>query len=411
MKSDLDRLMAERGLDAIVVAGAALGNPPMYYLTGGGGIGKATIVVKRRDEMPVLIANPMEREEAAKSGYPIRLTSEFDYMGYLRAANGDALAATVAYYRRILDELGVRGKVGFYGNDDRGRSFVFLQALAAASPEITVAGEFDRDLFTEARATKTRAEADRISEVGRRTVAVVRATVDFLHQQTVGPDETLRQADGSVLTVGTVHAHIRRLIAAQGLEDPEGFIFATGRDAGIPHNKGMLSAPLRLGESIVFDIFPQEAGGGYFFDFTRTFALGYAPEPLQQLYQDVRTCQERVLAALQAGEEARRYQQMACEHFKQRGHPTIDENPQTLCGYIHSLGHGVGLMIHESPALSDAPGNLQTLQPGHVFTVEPGLYYPDQGMGVRLEDMIWIDEAGTPHNLTDYPYDLVVEMG
>ena len=50
------------------------------------------------------------------------------------------------------------------------------------------------------------------------------------------------------------------------------------------------------------------------------------------------------------------------------------------------------------------------LEAGHVFTCEPGLYYPEQGFGVRLEDVIWIDPDGGAHNLTDYPKELVVDL-
>jgi len=210
--------------------------------------------------------------------------------------------------------------------------------------------------------------------------------------------------------VGDVHAHIRRLIALQGLEDPEGFIFATGRDAGIPHSKGTAVWPLRLGESIVFDIFPCEPRGGYFFDMTRTFCLGYAPPAVQRIYEDTRACLRRVTDALTVGEPTYRYQELACDFFRERGHSTLAEDPATTAGYVHDLGHGVGLDLHEAPAFTYHPRHLTPLQPGHVFTIEPGLYYPDEGMGCRLEDVFWIDEEGLVHNLTDFSYDLVVPV-
>ncbi len=410
MKRDLDRLMEARGLNAIVVSGATHGNPPMYYLTNGAGIGKASILVMPRGKTPTLIASTLEREEALAAGYPIRLTTEFKFQELLKEAGGDSLAATVAYYRRILSELGVTGRVGFYGLDSRGSAYVFLKALAEAATEIEPVGEFDRDLIAEARATKGREEADRIRGAGRRTIAVVAATVDFLRHHEVGSDEILRRADGEILTVGDVHAFIRLQIAAQGLEDPEGFIFATGHDAGVPHNKGTLTAPMRLGESIVFDIYPREAGSGYFFDFTRTFALGYASEALQKLYRDVYDCQQMLFPLYKAGEEARHYQRLTCKFFAERGYPTVAEDPYILSGYIHSVSHGLGLDVHEHPFSGDVPGNTARLEAGHCFSVEPGLYYPEQGMGVRLEDLIWLNEEGKPEILSDYPYELVIPM-
>lgn len=405
MKDDLDRLMAERDLDAIVVSGSLRGNAALFYVLNGAALSHA-LWIKKCGAEPVVIVGPMEREEAQAAGVPIILETRYNYHSLLREHNGNALAARVAFYGRVFEDLDVRGRVGFYGMEDQGSAYSLLRTLDEVYPHITVVGEYGSNLLSVARATKSPAEIARIREVGRRTAEVVRATVAFLQAHTVGADAVLRRDDGEVLTVGDVHAFIRRQIALQGLEDPEGFIFATGRDAGIPHSKGTPSAPLRLGESIVFDIFPCEAGGGYFFDMTRTFCLGYAPEAVQRLYDDTRACMEAVYAALAAGEWARDYQRLTCQCYRERGHPTIEEDPATLSGYVHSLGHGLGLNVHEEPFFREAT----RLAPGHVFTIEPGLYYPDAGMGCRIEDVLWIDAEGTVHNLTDFPYDLVIPM-
>lgn len=85
--------------------------------------------------------------------------------------------------------------------------------------------------------------------------------------------------------------------------------------------------------------------------------------------------------------------------------------PQTLEGYVHSLGHGVGLNIHEPPWFGDTATPSDLLTPGVVFTVEPGLYYPERGMGIRLEDTVWVRPDGQIEQLAEYPYDLVLPMG
>ncbi|MEA3309169.1 MAG: Xaa-Pro peptidase family protein [Chloroflexota bacterium] len=409
MKEDLDRLMQVHQLDAIVVSGPVHNNPALYYLTQGAGLMNAH-VIKKRGEAAILIANPLEREEALKSGLQVVVNSHYDYQGLFQKYAGDRLATAIAYLQRIFAEQQIIGRVGFYGLREQGAAYTFLSALDKALPEIEVVGEFERDLFQAARATKSEEEAQRIREVGRRTTEVVRETVAFLQNHAVAADETLQQADGSVLAVGDVHAQIRRLIANQGLEDPAGFIFSTGRDAGIPHSKGTVAKPIRLGESIVFDIFPREPGGGYFFDMTRTFSLGYVPEPLAQIYQDTQDCLAEIIPQLAVGEETRHYQAMTCACYQKRGHPTIATERQTTEGYIHSLGHGVGLNLHELPFFSDTPTNVTQLQPGHVFTIEPGLYYPERGMGCRIEDVYWIDAAGQVNKLTNYPYELVIPM-
>jgi Xaa-Pro aminopeptidase len=167
---------------------------------------------------------------------------------------------------------------------------------------------------------------------------------------------------------------------------------------------------IELGKSIIFDIYPCEAGGGYFFDMTRTFCLGYASPEVEKAYQDVYDCVEQIAAAYKVGTEARRYQQMTCEFFESRGHPTVASDSKTESGYVHSLGHGLGLAVHEEPYFGDVPTNTRVLEPGHVFTIEPGLYYPERGYGMRIEDVIWIAPDGEIHNLTDFPKKLVIEI-
>jgi Xaa-Pro aminopeptidase len=407
LKKELDRLMEERGLDAAFVSGAIHGNPAMVYMTNGAGLTRG-MVVKKRGEEPVLLCWPMEREVAAASGLATVNLAKYDYTAILRKL-GDQLAATVEFYRRIFADLGVSGRVGFYGMGDSGRSWTLLNALDAQLDDVEVCGEYDVTLIEAARTTKDASEAERIREIGRRTCDIIGQTVEFLQSHTV-KDGALAQADGAPLTVGAVHEQINRFIAEQRLEDPEGFIFAIGRDAGIPHNKGTLDTVMELGKTIVFDIFPREAGGGYFADVTRTFCLGYAPPEIEKVYRDVYDCQAMVFGAYEVGAEAKRYQQMVCDFFAERGHPTIAGDSQTESGYVHTIGHGLGLDIHEEPRFADLPSNTDVLKPGHVFTCEPGLYYPDQGFGVRIEDDVWIDEDGTAHDLTEFPKELVVEI-
>jgi len=407
MKQDLDHLMEERGLDAVLVAGAVHGNPAMYYMTNGAGLTRGW-VLKKRGEEPVLLCWPMEREEATASGLSIVNMGKYDYVSILRET-GDQLAAAVELHRRVFADLGVSGRVGFYGLADQGRAWVLLNALDTHLEGIEVYGDFDVTLIDAARATKDTTEAERIREMGRRTCTVVARTIEFLKSHRV-KDEVLVQADSTPLTIGRVHEEINRFIAEQRLEDPEGFIFSIGRDAGIPHSKGRPEDVVALGKTIVFDIFPREAGGGYFFDMTRTFCLGYAPPEVEKAYREVYECVKMLVEAYAVGIETRRYQQMTCEFFESRGHPTVASDSKAEAGYVHTVGHGLGLAIHEEPRFGDVPSNTDVLQPGHVFTCEPGLYYPDRGFGMRIEDVIWIDSEGTVHNLTEFPRELVVEM-
>ena len=92
------------------------------------------------------------------------------------------------------------------------------------------------------------------------------------------------------------------------------------------------------------------------------------------------------------------------------GHITVAEKSNITEGYLHSVGHGLGLNVHEKPfsGITAAPDDL--LIPGVVFTIEPGLYYPEKGMGIRIEDTIYLDENGQFEILADYPYDLVIPL-
>ena len=79
-------------------------------------------------------------------------------------------------------------------------------------------------------------------------------------------------------------------------------------------------------------------------------------------------------------------------------------------GYVHSLGHGVGINIHERPFSSFLTDDTHRLAPGMVITLEPGLYYPEKGMGFRIEDTYWVRPDGKLELLAEYPYDFVLEM-
>ena len=411
MKSDLDRLMAERNFDALVVTGPSHANPIMYYLVNGAHVGEVTTVIKKRDEPPVIFANSMERDEAAQSGLPVVDRSKYNFMQLVRDENGNRLRARARLLTRMLAELGVvQGRVAVYGREEQGTALAFWREVGQIQPEIQVIGEEGKSIFDLACATKDAGEIARIRELGNKTMAVVENTWNFLagHRARGG---VLVKADGAPLTIGDVKRMIRLWSAEQNIEHPEDFIFAAGRDAGVPHSRGSDVTPIGLGQTIVFDIFPAEAGGGYFFDFTRTWCVGFAPPEVEKVYDQVHEVFNIVGDSLQAGAPCSRYQTLVNDFFEQRGHPTLRSDPTTTSGYVHSLGHGVGLQIHESPSLSDQAGNTDTLQPGTVITVEPGLYYPDQGFGVRIEDYLWLNpQTNTFETIGDFRKDLVIPI-
>ena len=409
MKSDLDQLMQDYELDAILITGPAQHNPAMFYLTGGVHLTNADLVKKRGSE-PVLFHYPMERDEAARTGMATRNLGEYKMGKLLRQTNGNPLQADILRYQKMLTDVGLtEGRLGLYGKIDAGEAYSVFSGLQEALPGLTILGQMGDSILLQAMATKSEDEIERMRRIGRTTIEVVSLVADFLTGHATR-GEILVKENGSPLTIGEVKNKINLWLAERGAENPEGTIFAIGRDAGVPHSSGNPQDYLRLGQTIIFDIFPCEAGGGYYYDFTRTWCLGYATDEVQKIYADVLAVYKQVMSDLKADSLCREYQKLACEIFEDLGHPTIQGNPQTENGYVHSLGHGLGLHIHEYPRISMAAGIEDRLVPGSVVTIEPGLYYPERGLGVRLEDTVWVRPDGQMEILAEYPLDLVLPM-
>lgn len=411
MKSDIDALMQSRNLDAILIVGHAEHNPPMYYLTGGGHVSHAALI-KIKGEPAVLFCNDMEREEAAKSGLKTVPFSIYPYKELLDQAKGDPALASALRYQRMFTDCGISsGRVGIYGMYDISTVVATLEHLRSVAPSLTFIGEpRDNSLFMYAMETKDKGEVERIRQTGKATVEVVAKTAEYMTNRLVRDDEVLLKEDGSPLSVGDMKSRINLWLAERGVEPAEGFIFAIGRDAGIPHSTGNPTDLMRLGQTIVFDIYPAERGGGYFYDFTRTWSLGYATPEMEKLYGEVKAVYQKVIENLDLNASFKDYQRRVCEDYEKNGHPTPLKNPETTLGYVHSLGHGVGLNIHERPwsGLTASDDNL--LKPGVVITIEPGLYYPDKGMGFRIEDTYWVRPDGKFELLVEYPYEFVLPM-
>ncbi|MCL4255360.1 MAG: M24 family metallopeptidase, partial [Anaerolineae bacterium] len=102
-------------------------------------------------------------------------------------------------------------------------------------------------------------------------------------------------------------------------------------------------------------------------------------------------------------------QETVQDYFEGLGHPTLRNNPNTQNGYTHSLGHGMGLNIHERPRISHTSKE-DVFMVGNVVTIEPGLYYPEKDMGIRVEDSFYVTETGELLSLTSFRKDLVLPI-
>ncbi len=388
MKSDLDRLMAERNLNALLVTGSTKHNPAMYYLANGAAVGEHTILIKKLDEAPVIIAIGMERDEAAKSGLDIYERNAFDYSSIARIAAGpvDATARLVA---AAFAKFQITGRVGLYGREEASVTLQFVDLLRQHASTIDIVAEASPNVIETAGMTKSADEIARLRVLAENALTVIRNTRDFIASHGA-KDGVVVKTDGTPLTVGDVKAKIRIWTAENNLEDPEGVIFAIARDSAVPHSHGEDDSVLELGQTIVYDFFPCEAGGGYFYDFTRTWTIGHATPEAQKVYDDVQDAFDLSMEVLRANQDTDYAQGLVNQMFADRGHPTTVSHPGTNEGYVHSLGHGVGLSVHEPPILSQRT-KATPIQPGVVLTIEPGLYYPDRGIGVRIEDYVWLN--------------------
>jgi len=410
MKKDLDELMKQHDIDVIFVTGSAQHNPAMVYFAGAAHVSGA-FLVKKRGETAVLFHNPMEREEAAKSGLSLISFSKYPISEILKDVNGNYLEAMALRFKRMLEDLDITsGRVAIYGKDDIGPMYSILNRLEKIMPGIQIAGFVHDEIMMNAMMTKDVEEITHIREMGRITTSVVGKTADYITGHKT-KNEVVVHKDGTPVTIGEVKNLINLWLAEAGVENPEGTIFAIGREAGVPHNTGTPSDPLKLGQTIVYDIYPCEAGGGYFYDFTRTWSLGYATDEVQVLYDQVKKVYDTLVSELVVNAHFSKYQERTCELFEAMGHPTIRMDQATELGYVHSIGHGIGLRVHEKPwSTMINPSPTDILAPGAAFTLEPGLYYPDRGMGVRIEDSFCVTPDGKFEILADFPKDLILPM-
>ncbi len=408
MISDLDHLMEERNIDVLIIRAAETEDSDRQYLTRG--VHATASVIKKRGQDPVLIVSGMELDEAKKSGYPVMNMFEFDLARILQEHGGDSSAIQREFFRAMVQKLDIRGRVAFYGTAPVMNSFKFFNTLKEHFADtIELVEDEDVTILAAARRTKDADELEGLRESGRRSSLAMSRTREWLSTMRAEGD-TVVDAEGKPLTIGDVKRYVRLKLMELDMEDSEGMIFAMGRDAAVPHSRGEADQVLKTGQTIVFDLFPRPIGGGYYHDMTRTWSLGYATPEVQDAYDLVMHTLTQSLEALSVGQPTKTLQHLVCDIFEAHGHPTSRSKPGTDEGYTHSLGHGLGLDVHEAPGISHYTPDHVVFKVGDVVTIEPGLYYPDKGWGIRIEDTVYVHESGQLDNLTDCSYQLVVPL-
>jgi Xaa-Pro aminopeptidase len=296
---------------------------------------------------------------------------------------------------RVVSELGIdRALVpsGFpVGLADR---------LRTAGVELDV----DDETIDGRRRAKAGPELDGIRAAQRAAEAGMAAAAAVLARAEPGDGGRL-SVDGRDLLAEDVRAALRSACEAEGAPAPPDVIVASVWQ-GFGHEPG--SGPLPAGLPIQVDLWPRHETTGCWADMTRTFVVG-EPEPehaelIAEQERLVREALEAARGAARPGVPGRQLFDATCDRFEAAGYRTQRTGPgeDPNEGFQFSLGHGVGLEVHEAPALG--LGGHDPLVPGDVIAIEPGLWDRRIG-GVRFEDLLLITDDGC-ETLTRYGYEV-----
>ncbi len=187
----------------------------------------------------------------------------------------------------------------------------------------------------------------------------------------------------NVVRVGMTELELVGYMYAKGLElGAEDFSFypivATGAGSSVPHYK---TSRKLIEEGILLIDFGFKYNG-YCSDITRTIFLKKVPDGFDKIYETVLKAKNEAFEKVRAGVKARKIDEVARSFIENAGYGGK---------FIHGLGHGIGIEVHEMPAVS--PGSEDSLDVGVTFTIEPGIYIEGKG-GVRLEDDVYVGEKG-----------------
>ncbi len=271
--------------------------------------------------------------------------------------------------------------------------------LRAEQIELTV----DEEVFETRRRRKSEAEMAGIRRATQAALAAMGRAAEMVREAEIADDELL--LDGRTLTAEDVRAAIRETCARAGASCPPDIIVKpAGPGAPIGHDPG--SGPLRPHAPIEIDLWPRDERSGCWSDMTRTFVRGDISGELAALHQTVLEAHERACAAVRPAVRGVDLYDIACDVLEAAGQPTQRTKPpgETLRhGFYFSLGHGVGLEVHEAPGLGRT-GRKQ-LVAGDVVALEPGVVDPKLG-STRVEDLLAVSDHGAERLTGSFPYAL-----
>ncbi len=362
--NSLDTALEEKRAAAFVAIGSSA-DADIRYLTRF----RATdpfVYVKKKTEQGIIVVSSMEYERAKRQSMArVMSRNEARYFDFLKEDPDHRTRATARMIAALAGESILVPPQFPY---DLGKE---LELFCMVTVE--------RDAVSRMRALKTPDEMDHIRRVQRSTESAMKRVLVMLKNSR--PNGDVLWYRDSALTSERIKTIIQRHLIERGCLAQD-TIVSCGQDTALPHLTG--KGPLRPNEPIVIDIFPQDEESGYFADMTRTVVKGEPTGEILDMYAAVLEAQTRAASRIKAGVTGAELQQETVDFFKERGY---ESNAR---GFMHNLGHGVGLDVHEAPVLGSGGGALSA---GNVVTIEPGLYYPEYG-GVRLEDMGAVTSEG-----------------
>jgi Xaa-Pro aminopeptidase len=249
--------------------------------------------------------------------------------------------------------------------------------------------------FFPKRAIKNAEEISIIETNIQKTIKAYKCLEKILKDSQVNGNNIIYQE--KILTSEDIKLECDRVLLEEGMFNEMNIIISSGIQASMPHNTG--SGQLFANAPIICDIFPRNRNNGYFADMTRTYVKGQATDEFKKMYAAVLSAQNVAFDLIADGVNARSIYDAVCKSFIKDGFDVGE------VGFVHGVGHGLGLDIHELPYINASYDGI--LEEGNVITVEPGLYYDEHG-GARIEDVVVVTKDGC-RNLTNYPKNFQID--